>query len=145
MNFEFRTAQRDIEGLRELTCVYLGGSRRMAQRALNECEPAVNIVVDEHTDHDYYTTYSDKTITYLIMHGWKSIRTKPKYFDSEAVSILEKDNYQIVLRRDAEFYHNVFEHIPVWFYHDYLWKRNPDVISERIQPILEAFFGIRRS
>lgn len=137
--FDETTAQRDIESLRDHAMVYLGGSRRMHQRDIDGI-----IRVDESTDYDYYMTYSQEAHELLVKRGWNSTGTKSHYYDSEALLILEKDNHQIVLRRNAEFYNQVFERIPVKFYHNYLWKKNPGVDRSQIQSILEVLFDMRR-
>lgn len=141
------TPQRDLESLRGFTPVFLGGSRRMAQR--NECEidcirPAPLILIDDSTDYDYYATFSERALDLLRNRGWTNTGSDKQYYDSEAVEILEKENYQIVLRKCADFYHKTFEQIPVWYYHDYLWKRNPCVNREMIQPIIEMLFAFVR-
>ena len=146
-----RTAQRDIEGLRDFANVFLGGSRRMDQRMSCEidCSGPKDqtlplTLINDDTDFDYYATFDMKAYEFLIRNGWTHTGSDKGYYDSEAEEILEKEDHQIVFRLDAEFYRKVFESIPVWFYVDYLWKRNPDVNRERIQPILEMLFQVHR-
>lgn len=119
---------------------YLGGSRRMAQKydsvisdmalmpeskyrqrvPTNYC-----IKVSADTDYDFYTTYSSGVEAYLLNHGFDFSKSNEYYLDSECHMILCKDNVQVVLRRDAEFYRTVFENIDLQFYYNTLWKSSP--------------------
>lgn len=142
--------EKDIHDLRRLTAVYLGGSRRMWERChktqlLENPNLLRYIEVTGDTDYDFYATYSEDVLKLLLERGWANTATSSEYYDSEAVEILQKDNFQIVLRNDAEFYKKVFDNIPIWYYHDYLWKRNPAVDRKMIQPILEMLFALHRS
>ena len=122
----------------------------MAQRSATELpDPhyARTVAVNKETDFDYYATYSESLFNQLIEQGWLYTASDVSYYDSEALHILQKDNHQIVLRKDAEFYRRVFENIPIWFYHDFLWKSNgemPQCDRQRIQPIFEVLFTMAR-
>jgi hypothetical protein len=152
--------------------VYLGGSRRAAQLAglwvngvqtLTPYEQQYQINISASTDYDFYTTYNSYVEKYLRDFGFTdtehsnkctafrdvdgmlvtSEHTFPYALDSEAVRILERDNVQIVLRADAEFYRTVFESIPTEFYYNHLWKSSPACVKrEHIQPIFNALFAV---
>ena len=154
------SAKDDIIELKRFHRTYLGGSRRMNQRC-HETQPYVEgqeiiyIDVNERTDWDYYATYQTDVERWLITScGWQpTLTTQMKgqghnYQDSECVCILEKDNHQIVLRKNAEFYRDVFESIPIWFYYKYLWKSSPaggifGIDCSEIQPIFETLFMLK--
>ena len=155
-------AHVDIEELKQKFDIFLGGSRYMAQRAVMETvEPRVDISyssihLSADSDWDYYATHSPQLENEFLSRGWihtmSTTNTKDtgeSYLDSEAVSILEKDKHQIVLRKDANFYKEVFDSIPVWFYHCYLWKSSPHggilgIERDKIQPIFEMLFSMKK-
>lgn len=132
---------------------YLGGSRKMHQRlldylalgysSLNELEPG--------TDYDFYCTWSAEIEEYLKSIGFKCTKGHgASYMDSEMVAILELDNVelvQVVLRKDAEFYRQIFDNIPVEFYYNYLWKSSPVFNGDRlfISSWFESAFKICRT
>jgi hypothetical protein len=134
-------------------------------QVLTLLEQQFEIVLTSSTDFDYYATYHPSVETYLRAAGFTDtayslectvVRDEDNMIyvdehqcantyelDSEAVMILERDNVQIVLRKDAEFYRTVFESIPVDFYYRYLWKSSPDCAGrEHIQPIFNALFAV---
>lgn len=132
---------------------YLGGSRRMAQIAQSRVSN-INIVIQPNTDYDFYATYSESVVAFLRTNGfkptehyYKCLRGDGSYeFDSEVVSIWEREYVQVVLRKDAEFYYTVFENIPTDFYYYFLWKSSPACPDRsRIQPIFEALFAVARA
>lgn len=151
------TAADDIKALNSDHSIHLGGSRRMAERCANEIPDLAaphqyEVQINPKTDWDYYTTHSSDLELRLIKLGWdytkSTIETQNggDYLDSEAVCILYKDDHEIVLRKNAEFYRTVFENIPVWFYAKFLWKSTPYSMVERqdIQPIFEMLFEMYR-
>lgn len=142
LSWDSQSARADILQLSRTYEVHLGGSRSMAARELVYGENPVNI--NDDTDYDFYVTHTDELLDTLMKWGWVYTGTNAQYYDSEALHILEKENHQIVLRKDAVFYHRVFTQIPVWFYHDYLWKRNPYVDRNKIQDIIEVLFEMAR-
>lgn len=136
---------------------YLGGSRRMAQ--LQQALPASTDLMDcpqiditTTTDYDFYTTYSVEVAQFLIdsefadtaasVGAMCSSPTSHHYLDTEAVRILSRDDVQVVLRRDADFYRQVFESISINFYYTNLWKSSPQIINvNNIQPIFNALYA----
>lgn len=130
---------------------YLGGSRRMEQRYnalydFNQCisdPPSFVIQTSVDTDYDFYATYSPELEAFLLNDGFDYSVANEYYLDTECVSILVKDNVQVVLRTVAEFYNRVFENIDLEFYHDHLWKSSP-VRPDRskIGPIFDMLFKI---
>lgn len=112
---------------------FLGGSRRMEQRYsqhydFNRClsdPPRFTIQTTEDTDYDFYATHSKALESYLLDEGFDYSPANEYYLDSECVIILTKDNVQVVLRYNADFYAKVFENIDLDFYHDHLWKSSP--------------------
>jgi hypothetical protein len=63
--------------------------------------------------------------------------------DDEAIIIMERDNVQVVLRKDALFYNKVFENIDPEFYYYHLWKSSPHPVrKDKIQPIFNMLFKI---
>lgn len=152
--FNITTATEDIITLHnEGEKLYLGGSRRMAKRQSEELHATTSLApvaamirVTDETDWDYYATFTPKLQTKLIDMGWSQTDTNPEYFDSECVEIFKKDNSQIVLRCDAEFYKKVFENIPLWFYTNFMWKSSPNIQDPMmIQPMLEVLFLFARN
>jgi len=127
---------------------YLGGSRRMAQRAVEQ-NAATIIEIDETTDYDFYADYSEQVLTWLVENGFTHTASsvgvqngRDDYLDNEALAIVERDNVQIVLRKSADFYGKVFESIDPVFYRAYLWKSSPLIANrEAIQPIFNALFA----
>ncbi len=164
--------------------LYLGGSRRMAQKYPSKTAHA--ITVTEATDWDFYATYTNDLEQLLLSLGWRptghavkvisakeqvaiatmatpaalfaldAINTKAVTnakaqeaddgytFDSEVVTIYCTGKCQIVLRKDAKFYHRVFESISQQFFYTYLWKSSPDssyVKSLLIREYLEQLFA----
>lgn len=131
---------------------YLGGSRRMEQRyeklycsSIIPCAtlPVFTIKTTEDTDYDFYATYSPEIEVCLLAEGFDYSPVNEYYLDSECVTILVKDNVQVVLRHDVDFYTKVFENIDLEFYHNHLWKSsptNPD--RSKIGPIFNMLFNI---
>lgn len=138
--------------------IYSGGSRRMAQLAgiwvngeqpLSADDQQYKITITSSTDYDFYATYHPTVETYLREAGFTDTSHSLDCadggydLDTEAVMILERDNVQIVLRKDAVFYQKVFESIPVHFYYKYLWKSSPVCVGQQhIQPIFNALFAV---
>lgn len=129
---------------------YLGGSRRMAQRSLED--PEHGFVVSENTDYDYAATFSTETENWLQGLGFYKSRSQDSYeLDAEAVCIYKyEDNLikvDVILRKDVHFYAKVFEAIPVKFYREYLWKSSPvaQVPRESIANIMNALFLVGRA
>lgn len=113
---------------------YLGGSRRMADKFQEQCHdcmcrgeslPNFCISVTEDTDYDFYATYSREVEAYLADNGFERSNVDQVYFDTECMSIFRRDNVQVVLRKDANFYSTVFESIDLAVYYHYLWKSSP--------------------
>lgn len=132
---------------------YLGGSRRMAERyqeRYGNCDPFLQgdcpdfaIVVTDDTDYDFYATHSIDLEQHLLNYGWEYSEANNYYLDSECVCILCKDNVQIVLRYDAEFYKTVFENIDLGVYYHYLWKSSPTKPNRfLIGPFFNMLFDI---
>lgn len=135
------------------TDFYLGGSRRMAQLQQQKDPQFITcpqIVIDAvATDYDFYTTMNDNTVATLQNNGFDISATSSDYFDDEAELILFNNNIQVVMRKDANFYRNVFERIEPWFFYQYLWKSSP-AMTERsqlfeIRRIFNQLFAIRRN
>lgn len=140
--------------------IFLGGSRRMHELAgdveyievfgVEADSDTLTIPITDQTDHDFYATYSSELTTFLLDRGFDTttfvdgLDEGGYSLDSEAVTILERDNVQIVLRTDAVFYQTVFDNIDPWFYREYLWKSSgePTVIRENIQLIFNMLFKI---
>ena len=140
----------DIYNLRGAFTIYLGGSRYMAERCLIESlsggSPPI-IDISKTTDFDYYSTYSIELEKELIKCEWfnKYPNSGHDYFDTETIQIFEKEDYQIVLRKDADYYRDVFESIPTWYYHEYLWKSSPKKPSrDLIQQNINFLFTLKR-
>jgi hypothetical protein len=123
---------------------YLGGSRRMAERA------PFRITVTDSTDYDYYVTHSASVLSYFLANGFDYAPSSRGgyYLDDEAVDIVQRGPVQVVLRHDAEFYYDVFETIDSRFYYEMLWKSSPVVTTDmrkNIQPIFNALFQAAHS
>lgn len=137
---------------------YLGGSRRMAQRfeaeygldtddftkwLENHKDVDFVIRVTEDTDYDFYATYSTGVESYLFDNGFTLSEANEYYLDSECMVIYKRDNVQVVLRRDAEFYQTVFENIDLKVYYHFLWKSSPVKPNrELIGPFFNMLFKI---
>lgn len=127
--------------------VYLGGSRRMAERYDDEvgtdkyyrAEAGFVIEVGDDTDYDFYATYTPEVEEYLLSKGFEFSEANNYYLDTECVSIMKKGNTQIVLRRDAEFYKTVFENIDLEVYYHYLWKSSP---TQPNRALIGPFFNM---
>lgn len=137
---------------------YLGGSRFMEAKELQQPQDVLSYMTDGNvyvntgaeTDYDFYATYSEELLLALIDHGFSHtvssigafLNGYDHYMDNEAVAIVERDNVQVVLRKDALFYKRVFDSISVEFYAKYLWKSSPyGVDPTQIQPIFNALFA----
>lgn len=121
---------------------YLCGSR-----AMNKRDPML-IRIGANTDYDFYATYNDDICEYLEDIGFMYIHNNDdNYLDDEAVCLMRwtKSNIDIVLRKDAKFYREVFESISPEMYQKYLWKQNPDVDRSKIKSIFNAMFTIARN
>ena len=155
------------------TPIYLGGSRRMNQlcgavsgsapdHGLNPSVPlleSVCVSITESTDYDYYATYSQQLEQFLLANGFsytdfaRFVAKREQYvsgdysLDDEAVTIVQCENVQIVLRKDAELYKSVFDNIQPWFFVKYLWKStiDPAMIRTEIKPIFNMLFAIARA
>lgn len=134
---------------------FLGGSRRMYQLQLQDQAAGLlytkdrysNITVHQDTDYDFYATYTDVLLADLLKAGFaytENCEAEWYTLDTEVVAIVQLDNVQVVLRRDALFYKSVFENIPRWYFYRYLWKSSPEFQVDRkdIQPTMEALFEI---
>lgn len=139
---------------------YLGGSRRMSQ--IEDERAAANgtdvtglkvIKVTTDTDWDFYATYTPELEQWLsnnrFTHTECSLGAKhvwEGYLDDEAISILERDNVQVVLRKDAEFYQQIFENIKIDVYYNFLWKSSPAIVDKsKIQTLFNQLFTIGRA
>ena len=102
----------------------------------------------EDSDYDFCLTYSIDMYNMLIDYGFHDTATMPEYFDDEARAILEITTstvpVQVVLRRDAEFYMEVYNAIPSNVYISYLWKRSASCDRELIQPLFNLMFALKR-
>lgn len=111
---------------------FLGGSRRAAQLA-EKSSSYIKITIGPSTDYDFYATYSESIKYRLYDCGFcetdyshkNAIRPNDYPLDSEAVKILECNDVQVVLRKDADFYCRVFEKIPTEYFYNHLWKSSP--------------------
>lgn len=132
---------------------FLGGSRRMAdkfQEKYGDCCPYLaddcpnfRIIVGEDTDYDFYATYTPEVESYLLNSGFEYSPANEYYLDSECTCILGKENVQVVLRTDAEFYKTVFENIDLEVYYHYLWKSSPEKPNRAlIGPFFNMLFDI---
>lgn len=123
---------------------YLGGSRRMAQKS-----PGI-ITIKPETDYDFYCdgfSHEGSEIIYFLKQlGFVESKTQPEYYDDECVIIFKhSDNVQVVIRKDAKFYCNVFESIDPTFYYHFLWKSSPvKPDPAMIMPIFNQLFKTAR-
>ena len=134
---------------------YLGGSRRAAQlqQAQAGRSPVVQFKIDigDHTDFDFYATYSNDLLSQLLANGFKEckwVANNPRlsYMDDEAITVVEMDAVQVVLRKDALFYRRVFDNIPSEFFYRYLWKSSPlQPDRAHIRLIMNTLFAVARS
>jgi hypothetical protein len=117
---------------------FLGGSRRMAVLG---AERGIVFALRPGTDYDFYATWEQEVVADLKNAGFTKTSTEYEYYDDETVAIMIMDDVQIVLRKDAEFYSNVFENINPQFFHDYLWKSGPNSPSpDQIRNIFNQLF-----
>ena len=66
--------------------------------------------------------------------------------DDEAITVVEMDAVQVVLRKDALFYRRVFDNIPSEFFYRYLWKSSPlQPDRAHIRLIMNTLFAVARS
>jgi hypothetical protein len=108
----------------------------------NDC-PRFTISVTDDTDYDFYATHTDDIEEYLLDCGFDYSQANEYYLDTECVSILCKDNVQVVLRHDAEFYRTVFENIDLEVYYNYWWKSSPTKPNRQlIGPFFNMLFDI---
>ncbi len=120
------------------------------QEKYGDCEPYLHgdcpnfrIVVGEDTDYDFYATYTPEVESYLLNSGFEYSPANEYYLDSECTCILGKENVQVVLRTDAEFYKTVFENIDLEVYYYYLWKSSPEKPNRAlIGPFFNMLFDI---
>lgn len=135
---------------------YLGGSRMMAKRAALDdfCEVQINI--KSSTDFDYYVTDGPKVDNFLISLGFKlkTYSGDKSYMDDEAIAVYEIDTtpkVQVVLRKDADFYKNIFDSISLKFYYDHLWKSAPhhnaksELEQKKIKDTMNQLFALARA
>lgn len=135
---------------------YLGGSRSMAKRAIQDdfCEVEINI--SPSTDFDFYVTDCPQVDSFLLSLGFK-VKTYPgdkSYTDDEAISIYEIETtpkVQVVSRKDAEFYKKVFDNISLKFYYNHLWKSAPhfkikhEIEYLKIKDTMNQLFAMARA
>jgi hypothetical protein len=109
-----------------------------------------HVGITESTDYDFYATHHPSLEQCLISTGWAKVAPRPMLtittssgtwcekealslnggsspydLDTEAVSIFEMQNMQLILRRDALFYKWVVDKIPIDTYFEKLWKSGP--------------------
>lgn len=117
---------------------YLGGSRRMK-------ELGAAVVLTKKTDFDFYVTYDEEVEAHLTRNGFYDTSATPDYFDSEVIRIMELGQVQVVLRKDAEFYRQVFDNIDPHYYYHMMWKSHPEGCKrDMIQPLFEMLFKFAR-
>lgn len=109
---------------------YLGGSRRMAER-----DPKVIKINALGTDYDFYITYTKEVYEFLTGIGFRVSASSYKYLDDNAELVMYYsngpfENIQVVLRKDAEVYHRMFENISPEFYRDNIWKSGPNHLTQ---------------
>lgn len=131
---------------------YLGGSRL---KALQRPENGANVnpvSVTADTDYDFYATYTEDVVSYLIANGFdltdfcKSLDEDGYELDNEAVVIYVCGDIQVVLRRDAKFYQRVFDSIDLGFYYNHIWKSSPACPDRpAIKSIMNALFDAAHS
>jgi hypothetical protein len=132
--------------------LHLGGSRCMAILAEEVYGNSrwmspftgheIGIDIKLTTDYDYYATFTLQLEAYLYSEGFVPSNSND-YLDDEAVIIfIHECNIQVVLRKNATFYQEVFESIDPNFYYYYLWKSSPhfDGNTAKIQPIFNQLF-----
>lgn len=136
-------SEKLIEKLRQQGfTLYLGGSRRMAERF------PTHVLVKGTTDYDYYATYTEALEKAILSNPDFEVTDDPSRggypCDTEVVKIVHHLDLslQIVLRKDAEFYRAVFESITAKFYTEHLWKSSPHYPNtDAIMPIFDALFA----
>jgi len=125
--------------------IYLGGSRRMAERS-----PEL-VLINQETDYDFYVQNSPEIEHFLIDKGFQySDRTRKVQqglqsydFDTSTVLVLKQGRVEISLRKDVNLYRTVFENIDPYVYQTVLWKSSPHQPNrELIQPIFNTFLSI---
>ncbi|TFH07052.1 MAG: hypothetical protein E4H14_09400 [Candidatus Thorarchaeota archaeon] len=132
---------------------YLGGSRRMAEISLDLYEQGALskkhiVYINNDTDYDFYVTHTPAVEQFLLDNCFIPTSEKAIYImDDEATQILQRDNVQVVLRKNAELYRLVFDNIPVEFYHKNLWKSAPyaQIDRSKIQEIFNLMFAVARA
>lgn len=115
----------------------------METRAQKRHTPTFVISVTDDTDYDLYATHSTGLEAFLVSVGFEVSPVNEYYLDTEAIVVYKKDNVQVVLRKDAEFYKTVFENIDLEVYYSYLWKSSPAKPSRAlIGPFFNMLFDI---
>lgn len=127
---------------------HLGGSRRMAE-IVTEKKSKVIVTISPTTDYDYYATWSSAIASYLMQNGFQETYftchsgNSPQGYeaDTEVEEIFYHDNVQVVLRKDASLYYDIFESIDPEFYVEYLWKSGPQAPNRpQITDIFNALY-----
>lgn len=120
---------------------FLGGSRSMVKRG-------AKVTITKNTDYDFYANDSQEIRKFLSDLEFVANPGMNDYFDDDAVYIVkyiaEQTKIDVVLRKDAKFYREVFESISPEMYAKHLWKSNPECKRENIQPLFNEMFRIAR-
>lgn len=104
--------------------LYLGGSRRMAEKH--------GFTLPYGTaDWDYYATDTPAMRSYLELMGYVADTVNEEYLDDSATCVMRRDSIQVVLRHDAEHYRRMFEDIPLDDFQRLLWKSSPTFTGDR--------------
>lgn len=126
---------------------YLGGSRRMHEKfdgvvtfSFSDEEPKqvpqrpaceLTIPITDATDYDFYVTYSEDLHNYLLDMDFEEL--EGFYLDNSAVAVLYSGSVQVVLRKDANTYHAMFEDLTADEYTTKVWKSSPTFTGDRLE------------
>jgi hypothetical protein len=117
----------DIQSIIEnIPCglLYLGGSRRMAQKYKND------VIISDETDYDYNISFTQDAVNYLLNNGFTELDGDPAYKDNQAISFYQLCNYSVITRKDIYLYARAFESIPLYDYLTQHWKSSPKLIGK---------------
>lgn len=135
---------------------WLGGSRQKLNKLDVNWDGDWDWQVQAHPEDDWL---SNKIVTDPEFNQWIldncETEENPQYPDSQFRGLWKHKDYPeitLILRNDLEFYIQVFEAIPKWFWHQYLWKRSPfrdgmsdEDFKQRARDIFDVFYEFKRN
>ena len=115
--------------------LYLGGSRRMAQKYPDR------VFVTDKTDWDYNAQHCKEVIDFLQKVG-EPIDGEPSYNDDQAMYFYRlPNNVTVVTRKDLNLYIRAFESVDVDLYCKHYWKSSNELVGKFCKGKTRSYFN----